>query len=787
MSEIMLKYEEIDRIFKTHLKIESKVLSIDSLFANERLSSKIDYKPYFQRKYVWDKDKATYFIESILLGTEIPPLVFFNNFKKIEIIDGRQRYETIKNFIDKKFSLTNQGLMMLKHLSKKDFDDIDVDLQNMFWDTKLRILEFSVVNEPILTDKKEDLIKKEIFRRYNSGITPLKKAEIEKAIYIDDDLSTYFKKKIKSDLNLNKTLLKLFFSERDVELIEKNITIDKVMTKIRQLLVLHNIPIKRYSSLPNRNDMLAKFYDILTATVDDVEEFFEVFVRKIEINKNLNRILNSKNSVLGNNRLVYECTFWILTILQIELRDWEQKVSEKFLIEYADYLILNGEKFILQNSHFYKNVNERYDLVSEYFEVKLGLNLGIFVDDYSVFRGKLDNSDSGGDESSEIKLLEQIRLNKPEPTSWTIDDICRQMSRNKFLIRPPYQRDEVMNRIKSSALIESILLGIKLPPIFLYRREDGIHEVVDGQQRLLSILGFMGKEFVNEEGKRVKSEKNKFKLSELRIFSELKNKDYDELDQDLKDRILDFNISVVIIDAKLNPNFDSVDLFIRLNNKPYPIRENSFEMWNSYIDKDIISKIKENTNRHTSWFHIKTEQYNNRMDNEELYSTLAYLEYKRMSEPRQEIYQYLNVYQRVENINTRIKSKSDITKALNDATIIESEKEKFIQCINNVEYFIQKIKVILSGGDGGVEDDVLKNELNNLFYTKSTRRTTQSFYSLWLILDGVSLNAVNQNKDEIKKQIRGIFYNMKNAITDGNGLQDYFVILDAFKSQYSLY
>ena len=77
MEEILLKKEEIDEIFKNHLKIESKVMSIESLFANKRMESKIIYDPYYQKNYVWDNNKATYFLESILLGTEIPPLVFF--------------------------------------------------------------------------------------------------------------------------------------------------------------------------------------------------------------------------------------------------------------------------------------------------------------------------------------------------------------------------------------------------------------------------------------------------------------------------------------------------------------------------------------------------------------------------------------------------------------------------------------------------------------------------------------------------------------------------------------
>jgi len=44
----------------------------------------------------------------------------------------------------------------------------------------------------------------------------------------------------------------------------------------------------------------------------------------------------------------------------------------------------------------------------------------------------------------------------------------------------------------------------------------------------------------------------------------------------------------VEIGEQLNPQFNPVDLFIRLNDKPYPIKENSFEMWNSWVDAGVI-------------------------------------------------------------------------------------------------------------------------------------------------------------------------------------------------------
>ena len=52
------------------------------------------------------------------------------------------------------------------------------------------------------------------------------------------------------------------------------------------------------------------------------------------------------------------------------------------------------------------------------------------------------------------------------------------------------------------------------------------------------------------------------------------------------DKILEFPIDVIEINQDINPEFSQTDLFARLNTKPYPIKENTFEMWNAYIDKD---------------------------------------------------------------------------------------------------------------------------------------------------------------------------------------------------------
>jgi len=60
-------------------------------------------------------------------------------------------------------------------------------------------------------------------------------------------------------------------------------------------------------------------------------------------------------------------------------------------------------------------------------------------------------------------------------------------------IHPEFQRVYRWSEEQKSKLIESILLGIPLPSIFVAQRKDGVWDVVDGLQRISTILSFMGK------------------------------------------------------------------------------------------------------------------------------------------------------------------------------------------------------------------------------------------------------------------------------------------------------
>jgi len=760
----MKKNKIVEKIIKEDLKVEPSVKSIESLFENKRLRNKTDYTPYYQRNYVWDKQKATYFIESIFIGTEIPPLVFFNDGDSIEVIDGRQRYETIRKFIDIDFSLVKGGLDSLTFLSKKNFNDLSPDMKEVFRTTKLRIIEFSIVNSEGVDEHDVDLVKKEIFRRYNSGITPLRKPEIEKAIYIHDDITSSFKDLFKDDKGLYVDTINLLFGKRDIDRINDVYTIERVMTKIRQLLVVTKIPIKRLSS--KGQSLVGKFYSLFMEDNIDPELLINDFKENIFFLKNLKKYLDASFFEKPNVYLLFETIYWAIEVLREEksltVGQWEAFPYDAF----ADYLVSGEEYFSSDNPMFYRTMNDRYRFVADYFKNEYSVNFDLYIETSFKANEKV-LTDSGI--VSDIEKLKSVRINKPEPSSETIEDVCKKIERERFLIRPPYQRMEVINRKKSSGLIESILLGVKIPPIFVFKRKDGISEVVDGQQRLLTIIGFLGEEFLNEENVLAKSNKNLFKLSGLKVLSELNGQRFTDLEEKMKDKVLDFNIPIVTIDQSINGNFDPIDLFIRLNNKPYPIRDDSFEMWNSYIDKDFISLVKENVKKHSGWFYLRSPEKNSRMDNEQSYTQLIFLFYKSFSSASDD---HIKFYKRNNSISSRMKDKFEITRTLELLSSDDDVKNQFYLSIEKVEAFILLVKEIISLGQVNSPDEYLKNQFGELMNLKSNRRTMQGFYLLWYILNVAKNNSVGMNTIELNNRIKHIVSLTKNLKDDNESNHD---------------
>jgi hypothetical protein len=122
-------------------------------------------------------------------------------------------------------------------------------------------------------------------------------------------------------------------------------------------------------------------------------------------------------------------------------------------------------------------------------------------------------------------------------------------------LRPFYQRRPRWNTRKQSLLIESFIMNIPVPPIFLYERDYNSYEVMDGQQRVTAIRDFY---------------ENRFALSGLEMWSELNGRFYHNLPDKLRAGIDRRSItSIVLLKESTSDEEDATFLretvFERLN------------------------------------------------------------------------------------------------------------------------------------------------------------------------------------------------------------------------------
>ncbi len=82
----------------------------------------------------------------------------------------------------------------------------------------------------------------------------------------------------------------------------------------------------------------------------------------------------------------------------------------------------------------------------------------------------------------------------------SIGELMSMYQAEELDIHPEFQRLYRWNETQKSKLIESILLGIPIPPIFVSQREDGVWDVIDGVQRLGTIFEFVGL-YIDEAGR----------------------------------------------------------------------------------------------------------------------------------------------------------------------------------------------------------------------------------------------------------------------------------------------
>lgn len=140
------------------------------------------------------------------------------------------------------------------------------------------------------------------------------------------------------------------------------------------------------------------------------------------------------------------------------------------------------------------------------------------------------------------------------PSDPDISTLHRKYKNGELILDPEFQRNFVWDNVKSSNLIESILLKIPIPIIFTFEDEEK-EEVIDGQQRLTAIFSFIDGKY--PDGK-------EFKLSKLKILSELAGKRFKDLDESLQKQIWNRGLPLIHIQESSQEDV-KFEMFERLN------------------------------------------------------------------------------------------------------------------------------------------------------------------------------------------------------------------------------
>ena len=230
-------------------------------------------KPELQRKYVWTKDEASMFIDSLLLGLPVPSIFLAKENDQKLIIDGYQRIMSVYDYVKgifsadgKVFKLSNAHSINSKWRGKA-FAELSIDEQRRIKSTTIHAIIFEQKHPA------DDSGMYKVFERINTSGRNLKPQEIRNCVYHGELNNALM------EMNSNIYWRKLWGSEAsdsrmtDVEFILRFIALDHLLqtdTKLKQISLKKEL-----------NSFMENSKSISASEIEQLKTFFNNVVTQI--------------------------------------------------------------------------------------------------------------------------------------------------------------------------------------------------------------------------------------------------------------------------------------------------------------------------------------------------------------------------------------------------------------------------------------------------------------------------------------------------------------------------
>ena len=371
------------------ISIDSKTVAIETILRRLKQGT-IRLTPPFQRKSVWDDTRKNRLIESMMLKIPLPTFyVSSDKENNWDVVDGLQRLTTIRDFILGKYNQeTNtydgkgfklKNLEFWTSLNGKALNDAEFPgkIYNNILDTEFR---FTIINP----DTPEE-VKRNIFKRINTGGMPLTSQEIRHALYQGDStllLETLVNTreflnavdKIDDSRMAGRELILRFISFyiRDYKNYSKDSSMDNHLSNTMRIInILNNISfdlIKKEFKNDKNMDVNDLYMSIKKVSIKDLENDFKTAMQRA---RKLFGKHTFRKSFPGKRRTpINKTLFEVFSNLLIKLSD---KEFDNLMINKNDFLSEYKEKYLLEtefahmigrDSHRASSVKKRYTELS---------------------------------------------------------------------------------------------------------------------------------------------------------------------------------------------------------------------------------------------------------------------------------------------------------------------------------------------------------------------------------------------------------------------------------------